>query len=113
MVDLGKPQDPLRFLLLEVPAPQTRQGSHPRPGVGQHPQHGPIPQAHDTGEIQGAEQHPRLSNRQLGRLAVHDGVLLPPHGGKRVQSHGVAGDQGVEEMPEGGQRQIPGGIRSG
>ena len=41
-----------------------------------------------------------LSNRQLGRLTVHDGVLLPPHGGKRVQSHGVARHQGIEEMPK-------------
>ena len=41
------------------------------------------------------------------------GVLLSPHGGKRVQGHGMARHQGVEEMPQRRQRQIPGGVRSG
>ena len=40
-------------------------------------------------------------------------MLLAPHRGKRVQRHSVAHDQGVEKMPQGGQRQIPGGVRSG
>ena len=45
--------------------------------------------------------------------SVHDGVLSPPHGGKRVESHGMARHQGVEEMPQRRQRQILGGVRSG
>ena len=99
--------------LLEIPAPQPRQGSHPGPGVGQHPQYGAIPQSYDAGEVQGAEQRPRLPGGQLGRLAVHDDVLPPPHGGKRVQGGGVAGHQGVEEMPHRRQRLVLGGVRSG
>ena len=108
-----EPQDPLRLLFLEIPAPQPRDGSHPHPGVGQHAQHGPIPQPHRVREVQGTEQCPRLPGGQLRRLAVHHGVLLAPHGGKGVQRHGMARHQGVEEVTQGGQGQIPGGVRSG
>ena len=65
------------------------------------------------GEVDGGEQVPGLLDGELGGLAVHDGVLPPPHGGERVQSHGMADDQGVEEMPQRRQRQILGGVRSG
>ena len=76
-------------------------------------QHGPIPQPHRVREVQGPEQHPRLPGGQLRCLAVHHRVLLAPHGGKGVQRHGLARHQGVEEVTQGGQGQIPGGVRSG
>ena len=65
------------------------------------------------GEVQGTEQCSRLPGGQLGRLAVHHRVFLAAHGGKRVQSDGVARHQNVEKMPQRRQRQILGGVRSG
>ena len=108
-----EPQDALGALVLEVPAAQPGEGADTGPGVGQHAQHGPISQSHDTREVDGGEQVPGLLDGELGGLAVHDGVLPPPHGGERVQSHGMARHQGVEEMPQRRQRQILGGVRSG
>ena len=108
-----EPQDALGALVLEVAAAEPGEGADAGPGVGQHAQHGPISQSHDTREVDGGEQVPGLLDGELGGLAVHDGVLPPPHGGERVQSHGMADDQGIEEMPQRRQRQILGGVRSG
>ena len=108
-----EPQDALGALVLEVLAAEAGEGADTGPGVGQHAQHGPISQSHDTREVDGGEQVPGLLDGELGGLAVHDGVLPPPHGGERVQSHGMARHQGVEEMPQRRQRQILGGVRSG
>ena len=82
---------------------QNAPGLPPAPGVGEGAQHGPIPQPHDAGEVDGGEQVPGLPDGQLGGLAVGHGVLASPHGGKRVQGHGMARHQGVEEMPQGRQ----------
>ena len=96
-----EPQDALGALVLEGP------------GVGEGSQEGAVAEADDVGEVDGGEQVPGLLDGELGGLAVHDGVLPPPHGGERVQAHGMADDQGVEEMPQRRQRQILGGVRSG
>ena len=43
----AEPEDPLGPLVLEVPSPQTGDGTDPGPGVGEGPQKGPIAQADD------------------------------------------------------------------
>ena len=108
-----EPQDALGALVLEVPAAEPGEGADTGPGVGEGSQEGAVAEADDVGEVDGGEQVPGLLDGELGGLAVHDGVLPPPHGGERVQSHGMADDQGVEEMPQRRQRQILGGVRSG
>ena len=40
-------------------------------------------------------------------------MLDAPDRVKRVQDDGVAGDQGVEKMPQGGERLVLGGVGSG
>ena len=108
-----EPQDALGTLVLEVPAAQPGEGADTGPGVGEGAEEGAVAEANDVGEVDGGEQVPGLLDGELGGLAVHDGVLPPPHGGERVQSHGMARHQGVEEMPQRRQRQILGGVRSG
>ena len=65
------------------------------------------------GEVEGGEQVPGLRDGELGGLAVQHGVLPAPHGGERVQSHGMADDQGIEEMTQGGQGLVLGGAVAG
>ena len=47
----------------------------------------------------------------LRGLAVDDLVLDAPDRVKRVQEDGMAGDQGVEKMPQGCLRLVLGGVR--
>ena len=60
-----EPQDALGALVLEVAAAQPGEGADAGPGVGQHAQHGPIPQSHDVGEVDGGEQVPGLLDGEL------------------------------------------------
>ena len=108
-----EPQDALGALVLEVLAAEAGEGADAGPGVGEGAEEGAVAEADDMGEVDGGEQVPGLLDGELGGLAVHHGMLLAPHGGKRVQSHGMADDQGIEKMTQGGQGQIPGWVRSG
>ena len=72
-------------------------------GVGQGAERGPIAEAHDVGSVDRTEQVPGLGDGKAGSLAV-SGVVLPAADRlEGIQGGGVTGDQGVEEMPEGGQ----------
>ena len=98
---------------LEVPAAQAGEGADTGPGVGEGAEEGAVAEAHYVGSVDGAEQFPGLGDGELGGLAVQHGVLPAPHGGERVQSHGMARDQGIEEMPQGGQGLVLGGAVAG
>ena len=55
------------------------------------------------GSVDRAEQVPGLGDGKAGGLAV-GGVVLPAANRlEGIQGSGMAGDQGVEEMPESGQ----------
>ena len=62
------------------------------------------------GEVEGGEQVAGLLDGEFGGFAVDHGVFLAPHGGERVQRHGMASHQGIEEMAQGGQGLILGGV---
>ena len=98
-----KPEDPLGPLVLEVPSPQTCNGTDPGPGVGQSAEQGEIAEADDVGGVDRAEQVPGLGDGESGRLAISGVVLAAADRLEGIQGSGVAGDQGVEEMPQAGQ----------
>ena len=100
-----EPEDALGTLVLEVPSPQPGDRADAGSGVGQGAEWGPIVEAHDVGSVDRTEQVPGLGDGKAGSLAA-GGVVLPAADRlEGIQGGGVTGDQGVEEMPEGGQRQ--------
>ena len=98
-----KPEDPLGPLVLEVPSPQTGDGTDAGPGVGQSAEQGEIAEADDVGGVDRAEQVPGLGDGEAGRLAVCGVVLAAADRLEGIQGGGVAGDQGIEEVPQAGQ----------
>ena len=98
-----KPEDPLGPLVLQVPSPQTGDGTDAGPGVGQSAEQGEIAEAHDVRGVDRAEQVPGLGDGEAGSLAVCGVVLAAADRLEGIQGGGVAGDQGVEEMPQAGQ----------
>ena len=65
------------------------------------------------GEVDRGEQVAGLLDGEFGGFAVDHGVFFAPHGGERVERHGMASDQGIEEMAQGGQGLIFGGAITG
>ena len=98
-----EPEDPLGPLVLQVLSPQTRHRSDPGPGIGEGAEKGPIAEAHDVGGVDRVEQIPGLLDGEPGSLAVGGVVLAAADRLKGIQGGGVAGHQGIEEVPEGGQ----------
>ena len=98
-----EPEDPLGPLVLQVLSPQTRHRSDPGPGIGEGAEQGPIAEAHDVGGVDRVEQIPGLLDGEPGSLAVGGVVLAAADRLKGFQGGGVAGHQGIEEVPEGGQ----------
>ena len=108
-----EPQDALGALVLEVAAAEPGEGADPGPGVGEGSEEGAVAEADDVGEVEGGEEVAGLLDGEFGGLAVDHGVLLAPHGGERVQRHGMASHQGIEEMAQGGQGLVLGGAIAG
>ena len=80
-----------------------------RPG----PQKGAIAETHDVGSVDQAEQLAGLGGGESGSLAV-SGVVLPAADRlEGIQGGGVTGDQGVEEMPQGGESLVRSGAVAG
>ena len=98
-----KPEDPLGPLVLKVPAAQARHGTDAGPGVGQSAEQGAIAETHDVGGVDRTEQVPGLGDGNAGSLAVSGVVLAAADRLEGIQGGGVAGDQGIEEMPQAGQ----------
>ena len=100
-----EPEDPLGALVLEVPAPQPGDRTDAGPGVGEGPeQESPIAEAHDVGGVDRTPSRSRAWGMERpGVLPSEVSCLRPRTDWKGIQGSGVASDQGVEEMPQGGQ----------
>ena len=97
-------EDPLGPLALEIRSPQAGDGADPGPGPGQGAGHCPIAQVHDMGSVDRAEQVPCLLDGMAWSLVVGGVVLATADRLEGIQGRGVAGDQDVEKLPQGGPR---------
>ena len=108
-----EPQDALGALVLEVAAAEPGEGADPGSGIGEGSEEGAVTEADDVGEVDRGEEVAGLLDGEFGGFAVDHGVFRAPHGGERVQRHGMASHQGIEEMAQGGQGLIFGGVVTG
>ena len=65
-------QHALRPVVLPITPAQLGERPDTRPGVGEHPEDGPVAQTHHMGDVDRGEQISDLLDGELGRLSVRD-----------------------------------------
>ena len=107
----GEAELSLTVHLGEVAAAQLRHGTGAGGSVGEQRKHGAVAAGDGGFGVDRCEQPAGLGDGDLRGLALDRGVALAAHRQRRVEQDGVAADQGVEEMPQGGQVQLAGSDR--
>ena len=107
----GEAELSLTVHLGEVAAAQLRHGAGAGGSVGEQRKHGAVAAGDGGFGVDRCEQPAGLGDGDLRGLALDRGVALAAHRQRRVEQDGVAADQGVEEMPQGGQVQLAGSDR--
>ena len=94
-----EPQDALCALVLEVAAAEAGEGADPGSGIARVPRRARSRRP-TTWERSIEARRSRAAGWRFGCFAVDHGVFFAPHGGERVQRHGMTSHQGIEEVAQ-------------